>query len=544
MSAALPRAFGPYTLLDELGSGGSASAYLALGAAPERRPVVLKRIHENGSRDPLAMKRLRHEAAIAVTIDSPYVVRVEDVGAVDGEAFIAMERVSGCTVGRLLGLLEESKSKLSIAVVTSLINDALRGLEALHEAVHPETREPLGAVHRDVSPRNLIITPDASVVLIDLGLGKSNMRDYATRAGGLFGTPGYVSPEQVAGERVDHRADLYSLAVLAFELLTQKYYVERGSPMAMFEACCSNVFRPPSSLRDDVPASLDRILERALSVDPRARFGSAKEMAAELAGVSRAIGGAGARTLPEVYHREVDRVEERVRSLFEQATAAPPSLAPTEIWARRSVTRSERPALSLVGETAALTDTTLLLGPAGEISGPPMHVAYRGVFVLIAAAGVAVGIAVGHSIATPERVVIQPFFRAPQPAVSPSPSARALKRAIMDGVAPAPAPPEVDRRGRSAREARPPVKLAQKKPVGRASTAPPPESTPAEAAPDFKALIRAAADLQARRPDLSRALESLITEAMMWRRSEDTVESRSAYRRLAAELDRLEARAN
>src|SRR5262249_5928141 len=162
-----------------------------------------------------------HEAKVAVSIDDPHVVRVLDVGVVHGrDHFLAMDFVRGWPCSRLLQAGEASGRFFAIEQVVALMCGALRGLYALHTAKNPANQEALGAVHRDISPRNLMITPDARAVIIDLGLGKSNLQAWVTRAGRISGTPGYISPEQVLGERVDSRSDLYSIAVVLYELIT------------------------------------------------------------------------------------------------------------------------------------------------------------------------------------------------------------------------------------------------------------------------------------------------------------------------------------
>jgi serine/threonine-protein kinase len=431
---------------------------------------------------------------------------VEDVGAVGEEPFIAMERVPGCTVARLLVLLAEMQSELPVEAAVALLSDALRGLEALHSAVHPTTHEPLAVVHRDVSPRNLMITPERRLVLIDLGLGKSNLRDWATRTGTLMGTPGYIAPEQIAQADVDHRADLYAIAVVGFELLTVHHYVKRGEPIEMLEACLAGPFRPPSTLRSSIPAALDRFFERALALDPNDRFASASEMLAALTAVVKA-GPPDASMFPAAFHREIAETEQRVKAQVANHDEALPPEEPTEIYASRS---------------EGLTRTKPL--PLRRRSAPGRPILVTLVLTLVALA-IGIGIGVGYRMSIEEESVsvapapVEPTIEpAPRVSVTPKPArveARVPKSAPIDR----PAAPRTKRT------------IAQEEPPSRVESV----------APDFDVLVERASRLRAERPQLAADLDSLITDATMWRRAEPSERTRAAWARLQAKLREIEA---
>jgi serine/threonine protein kinase len=280
MEATLPRRFGPYVLLSERGRGGMGSVFLARPVVrpehPARARVIVKLLHPSLLDDAESLQRFRHEAMIAVSVSSPEVVQVFDVGRVGDVPYIAMEYIAGWSALEVVRAALDATWPLPAPLVVAWLCDALAGLEALHTAVHPTTAEPLGVVHRDISPKNLLIDEDLQLRVIDFGLGTSNVQDWATRADVLLGTPGYIAPEQVEGRRVDQRTDLYALGVVAFELLTLTHYVPRGDRSAMFQHILSP--RRRSLGRADVPPALERVIFRALSVAPDARPDSAREL--------------------------------------------------------------------------------------------------------------------------------------------------------------------------------------------------------------------------------------------------------------------------
>jgi eukaryotic-like serine/threonine-protein kinase len=526
-SVELPRTFGPYVLLEEIGKGGSGSAYLALPIDAEVRPIIVKRLHPAYASDQVVSARLRHEAAIAVSVDSPHVVRVENVGTVAGEPFIAMERVPGSTIARLMQALSSADASLPLPAVASLLADGLFGLEALHSAVHPTTREPLDVVHRDIAPKNLIVTPEARLVLIDLGLGKSNLRDWATKTGTLHGTPGYVSPEHASGERVDQRADLYALAVVGFELLTKAPYIARADKVAMIVDAMRGAFRPPSTHRSDVSAALDRFFERALAIAPGDRFASAREMREALAS---AVGGSIApfdpALLPETFRQEIAGGEQRLRDLLAQATEPTAIEAATEIWVRRT--------RSAITEPIAIADTIVLDPRARQRS--PLVRARLVVLAFIAVAALSAALAnrflreTATSAPSTRAIMIEPSTPKANPAAPSTPE--------LDIRSPSGEPGDVELATEPAQSTEKSVRAraATKAPAAKAR---PPDGS---AEPDFQSLIRDAAALARERPDLASDLEALITDATMWRRADVSPRTRSAWERLRTQLEALRAR--
>lgn len=549
MSAILPRPFGRYTLLEKIGAGGAGAAYLAISDRDPLRAAVVKCLHARLAEDRVMAARLRHEAAIAVSVESPHVVRVLDVGAVNEELFVAMDRVPGVTVARTLTVLTDANEPLSLGTVIALLLDGLAGLAALHDAVHPETREPLAVVHRDVTPRNLMITPEMRMVLIDLGLGKSNMRDWATTAGAVIGTPGYIAPEHARGAPVDRRGDLYSLGVVGFEMLTQHLYLERQDVPLMLAQCMRGAYRPPSSLRADVPAALDRFFERALATSPEARFASANEMASALRAASAGIGER--RVQPSVLAREVEANELRVAGVVSRATLIePPQDEPTVLWAERSVTLKQAFAASITApvvlerEATALAPTAVALAPTAIAASPVLldraRAAPKRWTAIAAGMGIGVfaaGAFIAYRVAMIDETVVELVHLAPAAEVKVEPVPAAPEK-VVEAVAEPSAPSKPEVSVERAKPVRAPAKNVE--PAAKSAQPTQPAQRVEAAQPDdFDALAKSASALKSKRPEVGRELDALIMDATMWRQSEPSAESAKAWRRLKNELDRL-----
>ncbi len=254
------------------------SVYLGRPADPDSpipTPVVIKVLHPDLMQQDMFVSRFRHEAEIAATVNSPHVARVYEVGEIDGQLYMAMEYVDGWPLVKVLKELAERGQKTTVQSAVNLAIGALRGLSALHQAKDAEGRL-LGIIHRDISPNNIMVGEDGVARLIDLGLGRSKLQDWKTRTGAVLGTPGYMAPEQVLAQAVDARVDLYAVGVLLWELLTFYRYVNPGPLHQMLEQSAKPFFRPPSTLREEVPSALDHVLQKALAPEPEGRFQTAE----------------------------------------------------------------------------------------------------------------------------------------------------------------------------------------------------------------------------------------------------------------------------
>jgi eukaryotic-like serine/threonine-protein kinase len=259
------RFIGKYRIDGTLGEGAMGVVYA--GQDPDiDRPVAIKTIHQHlikaaGSEDWLA--RFAREARAAGRVLHPNLVTIFEYLQLDGVPYLVMERVRSIT-------LEDRRNgaeHLPLEEVHAIMSQLLAGLGCIHAA---------GIVHRDLKPANVMLTEDGTVKLTDFGIARLTAMD-ATGAG-MVGTPSYMAPEQLMGAEVDARADIYAGGVVLYELLTGRKPYKGGGVEALFEAVRNGRFTPPSQIVPSIPASIDEIVFKAMSVEPERRFAHAGEM--------------------------------------------------------------------------------------------------------------------------------------------------------------------------------------------------------------------------------------------------------------------------
>src|SRR5215472_15944865 len=222
----LPRKFGRYTLFDLIGRGGMAEIFLAhesLELGGQRRCVV-KQIIPSFAEHPQFAEMLVHEAKLAARLDHANIVQVYDLGRGDGDLYIAMEYVEGFDLNELLRRCTKAKVPLPFEFALLVLMDVLRGLDYAHRRAHEDGR-PLGIVHRDVSPSNVLISYEGQAKLCDFGIAHANelVTGWPTPGSrarqALQGKAGYMSPEHARGEEIDARADVFAAGILMWELV-------------------------------------------------------------------------------------------------------------------------------------------------------------------------------------------------------------------------------------------------------------------------------------------------------------------------------------
>lgn len=271
MKEQFPERFGPFVLLRMLGAGGMGTAYLALH--PESQQLlVVKRMHPELVRENSIFKRFVHEAEVAAHVRHANVAALVAMGTIDNEPFLATEYVFGIQLCRIVDRVEESLiDPVPLGIGLHLAVELVSGLQAIHEARHLETGEPLGLIHRDVGSRNVLIGFDGRVRLIDLGLGKSILADWQTAHEVLAGSPDYMPPEQAMGARVDARADVYAAGVTIWELLAGKKRIREEGVAARLQRAIGAQPEPLLVHRPDAPPRLEAILKTAMHPDPDRR---------------------------------------------------------------------------------------------------------------------------------------------------------------------------------------------------------------------------------------------------------------------------------
>jgi len=291
---------GRYALYGEIAAGGMATVHLArlLGPVGFARTVAIKRLHPHLAKDPEFVAMFLEEARLAARVRHPNVVATLDVVSDDGELFLVMEYVAGESLSRLVRKARERGERVPPRYVIGIMSGALEGLHSAHDA-HSEKGQPLGLVHRDVSPQNVHVGTDGVPRLLDFGIAKATNRVQETRTDQIKGKVAYMSPEQLAKGAIDRRADVYSASVVLWETLTGQRLFKADDVPSLVYAIINEEVQPPSSIVPDLPPGLDEIVMKGLSREADNRWSSAREMAAAL---EQALAPAPAREIGEWVH--------------------------------------------------------------------------------------------------------------------------------------------------------------------------------------------------------------------------------------------------
>lgn len=360
-----------YELLCPLAYGGMASVWLARfgGRLGFERMVVVKMILPQFSQDPRFKGMFLDEANIASRIEHSNVARILDVGEFDGNYFIVMEWVDGDSLSKVIRAAEARKSRVPTGVALRVCADAAAGLHAAH-TLKDRDGAPLGVVHRDVSPQNILISNAGSTVLIDFGVAKARDRvAQDTTAGQLKGKIRYMAPEQALGKSVDHRADVWSLGAILFELFAGVAPYEGPNEVATLHKLTAG--GPPSELPDTTPPAVSAVIGRALAYDPDERYATALELnlALETAMVELNEPTAGAVVAHYTGQLLADRKQAR-RKAVDNALAAAKT---RDSDSPSSSTTAEPPPVSPAPpkQPVEVTTSTLPLEPMPALAPPP-----------------------------------------------------------------------------------------------------------------------------------------------------------------------------
>jgi serine/threonine protein kinase len=304
-----PQLFGRYRIVRRISAGGMAEVFLAIDTETGN-PVALKRILPHIADEDVFARMFADEAKIVSEFTHPDIPRCLDYGHVDGTWYITFEYIDGEDLRAIYDAANERTEKLPLHFVLHVIARVARSLAYAHEKLDGEGR-PFDVVHRDVSPQNVIVGFDGSVKLIDFGVAKAAGKISHTEAGAIKGKFAYLSPEQARGLEVDLRADIFSLGICLWEMLTGERLFAADNEVLVLEKLRTSLVPLPSTRRSGLPSALDSIVMRTLAKDRDDRYQTSSALADDLEGFSRRSN----------LHCSAHEITQYMRSLFELEVA-------------------------------------------------------------------------------------------------------------------------------------------------------------------------------------------------------------------------------
>jgi serine/threonine protein kinase len=271
-----------YARLGTIATGGMGKVYLGRAQIGDAiHTVAIKVLHPHLAREADMVAMFLDEARVSIKLHHPNIVHVWDIDLVGEELVIVMEYIEGATLSHLSRAVRASEQVLPVGIVARMLTDGLMGLHAAHELVDDDSN-PLGLVHRDFSPQNLLVGVDGITRVTDFGVALSAGRLAQTQGEAVKGKLRYLAPEQVLRRKLDRRLDIFSAGIVLWECLTGRRLFDGGTEAETLTQVMREAIPPPSMLRPDLPSALDEVCLRALERDPDRRFPTAAEFAEAL----------------------------------------------------------------------------------------------------------------------------------------------------------------------------------------------------------------------------------------------------------------------
>lgn len=315
--------FGKYCLLERVSVGGMAEIFRAkpFNSPQSRKHLALKRILPHLAEDDEFVQMFIDEATLTVQLVHPNIVRTYELGQFYHSPYILMEFISGQELLELQRRLRRQKDIMGVAMACYIAREIATGMDYVHAKVD-ENGDPLHIIHRDISPQNVLVTYGGNVKIIDFGIAKGTFQETRTQVGVLKGKFGYMSPDQVRGDAIDHRSDIFTIGTLLWELLTNRRLFRGENEYETLQMLRDPDVLPPSHYNDAVPSEVDRIVAKILVADRDKRYQNGGEVAAALDDFLKVQGiRFGAREMSawmaQTFAEEVD-AERRKRQHFQQ----------------------------------------------------------------------------------------------------------------------------------------------------------------------------------------------------------------------------------
>ncbi len=326
--------FGKYRAIAELGAGGMAEVYLAVaqGVGGFSKLHVIKRLRDELASEPEFLVMFLDEAKLAARLNHPNIVQTYEVAVEDDQHFLVLEYVDGEPLRSLVRRARDAGEPMSLSIHVKIIHDMLAGLHHAHEAKDFDGT-PLQIVHRDVSPHNVLVTTEGHVKLLDFGVAKAINTRANTASGAIKGKVRYLAPEQVAGEHVDRRSDLFAVGVMLWEALADgKFWEDLPDYRILARLLSGDLPAVKLGRSDPCAQDLARVVEKALAVKPEHRYATAAELRDDLAALldragprpsDQAIGAFVARVFADRRAQIHEAIERKLAALGEDDFSSP-----------------------------------------------------------------------------------------------------------------------------------------------------------------------------------------------------------------------------
>lgn len=275
---------GSYRVIDRIAEGGMAEVFLAVsqGVGNVNKFVAIKRMLNKHSRHQDLTQMFKDEAQVAIHLRHHNIVTVYDFKEEDNQYYLVMEYVDGKTVSRFRQELFQKKTQLPIQFILYIMRETAAGLSYAHQFKDLQSGQPMNLIHRDLSPHNILVGSGGDVKIIDFGIAKSDLSSSKTNYGVIKGKLAYLSPEQVLYQPIDQRADLFSMGVMMWELLTTQRLFNLTDQAAYFAMLRDFKMPDPRPLNPKIDDTIFEILSKILQKDPNDRYASAQEVYRDL----------------------------------------------------------------------------------------------------------------------------------------------------------------------------------------------------------------------------------------------------------------------
>ncbi len=275
-----------YTITERLDHGGMAEVFRGVAESMEgfKKSVAIKRILPQLTKNQKFVSMFLDEARLSLFLQHANIVQVFDISRTpDNAYFLVMEFVDGCNLKALIERQKQKGKRIEAAHTIYLMIETCKALQYAHSLEHPETNEPLGIVHRDISPPNILMSKNGEVKVVDFGLAKATSQIETTDPGVVKGKFSYLSPEAASGLEVDHRADVFAIGIIMWELFTSRRLFYGDTDYQTVELVRQARVPSISALNPEIEAELEQIVRKALAKDPEERYQSANDLSEALA---------------------------------------------------------------------------------------------------------------------------------------------------------------------------------------------------------------------------------------------------------------------